>query len=274
MEEYFMSKGNFTNSGGWVTKWTTEEIDILKEKYPVGGVKEVQKILLNRSHKAILSMAAKYKINQWTYNENYFEDIDCPEKAYWLGFIWADGYITKTKSFGIELSIKDKKQLEKLQKDLESNTTIKERTKKVFGKDKEFCNLEFRNKKMIEDLLKVGIIQNKTYNLQIPNISEKYYKDFIRGFFDGDGTYVLNKESHNKEISCVCYCRDFLKWIQQDFDRNKIKSSLLKQTDKTLFNLRMYDSDSILRYYYVYWDGASRYLDRKKEKMEEIYNYI
>ena len=43
---------------------------------------------------------------------------------------------------------------------------------------------------------------------------------------------------------------------------------------ENLFNLRIYDADSILKYYYVYWEDASRFLDRKKEKMEEIYNYI
>ena len=28
-------------------------------------------------------------------NFNYFDKIDTPDKAYWLGFIWADGYIAK-----------------------------------------------------------------------------------------------------------------------------------------------------------------------------------
>lgn len=269
-----MPKGNYTSNGGWSTKWTREELNILKQYYPIGGVDKVQKLLPNRSHKAILSMAAKHKINQWNYNENYFEIINNSEKAYWLGFIWADGYITKTKSFGIELSIKDKNHLEKLQKDLESNTIIKEREKESFGKKNRSCILEYRNQKMVTDLLKIGMIQNKTYNLPIPKISEDYYKDFIRGFFDGDGTYVLNKDNCNKEISCVCYCKTFLEWIQQDFNKNGINSSLLKQKNKNLFNLRIYDADSILKYYYVYWEDANRFLDRKKEKMEEIYNYI
>lgn len=267
-----MPKGNFTKSGGWSSKWTDNELNILKENYPIGGVKEVEKLLPNRSHKSILSMAAKHKINQWSYDENYFEDIDCPEKAYWLGFIWANGYITKTNCFGIELAIKDKEHLEKLQKDLKSNTLIKERIKESFGKENWSCTLEFRNKKMVQDLKEVGIVENKTYNLSTPKIQSKYYKDFIRGFFDGDGTYILN--GYNKEISCVCYCKEFLEWVQQDFNKCNIKSFLSKQKGKNLFNLRIYDADSILKYYYNYWNNPSRYLERKKIKMEEIYNYI
>lgn len=269
-----MPKGNFTNNNGWANKWTDVELQVLKENYPVGGADKVQEKLPNRNRKAIQSMAAKHKINQWTYDENFFESIDCPEKAYWLGFIWADGYITKTKSFGIELAIKDKEHLEKLQKDLKSNTRIKERNKESFGKENSSCILEFRNLKMVSDLQNIGLVSNKTYNLPIPKISEKYYRDFIRGFFDGDGTYVLNTKSYNKEISCVCYCEDFLKWIKQDFDKNKINSSLLKRKNQELFSLRIYDTDSILKYYYVYWENASRFLDRKKEKMEELYRYI
>ena len=71
-----MPKGNYTSNGGWSTKWTREELNILKQYYPIGGVDKVQKLLPNRSHKAILSMAAKHKINQWNYNENYFEIVE------------------------------------------------------------------------------------------------------------------------------------------------------------------------------------------------------
>ena len=267
-----MPKGNFTNNNGWNNKWSEEELGILKKNYPIGGVQKVIQLLPNRSHKAILSMAAKHKINQWSYNENYFEEINSPEKAYWLGFIWADGYITKTNCFGIELAIKDKEHLEKFQQDLESNTKIKERSKVSFGKIHKSCILEFRNKKMVQDLQDKGIKTRKTYNLSIPKINQEFYKDFIRGYFDGDGTYVLN--GYNKEISCVCYCEEFLKWIQKDFEKNKIQSSLLKQKNKKLFNLKIYNIDSILKYYYNYWENANRFLDRKKVKMQEIYNYI
>lgn len=267
-----MPKGNFTNNNGWTNRWSEKELNILKENYPIGGVQKVIQLLPNRSHKAILSMAAKYKINQWNYNENYFEKIDSPEKAYWLGFIWADGYITKTNCFGIELAIKDKEHLEKLQQDLKSNTRIKERSKEGFGKVNQSCILEFRNKKIVQDLQDKGIEIHKTYNLSAPKINQKFYKDFIRGFFDGDGTYVLN--GYNKEISCVCYCKDFLEWIQEDFKKNGIQSSIIKQKNKELFNLRIYNADSILKYYYNYWENANRFLNRKKEKMEEIYNYI
>lgn len=37
-----MPKGNYTNNGGWSTKWTDKELSILKKYYPIGGADKVQ----------------------------------------------------------------------------------------------------------------------------------------------------------------------------------------------------------------------------------------
>ena len=34
-------------------------------------------------------------MKKYNFDEHYFDVIDCQEKAYWLGFICADGYIGK-----------------------------------------------------------------------------------------------------------------------------------------------------------------------------------
>ena len=81
----------------------------------------------------------------YTLNENFFETIDTEDKAYWLGFIYADGYITKSKTgqhnLGIKLSIKDLAHLQKFALDIKTNKPIgiyKEQTQYVvhwFRKD-------------------------------------------------------------------------------------------------------------------------------------------
>ncbi len=46
------------------------------------------------------------------YNETIFETIDSPEKAYWLGFILADGYVNEERCFmNIKLNDKDEEHL-------------------------------------------------------------------------------------------------------------------------------------------------------------------
>lgn len=60
-------------------------------------------------------------------NENYFEEINTPNKAYWLGFIYADGYVSINNNqyvFGIALSEKDCILLKKLNFELNSSYPI------------------------------------------------------------------------------------------------------------------------------------------------------
>ena len=62
-------------------------------------------------------------------NSNYFETIDTEHKAYWLGFIYADGYLSisgKTKRMGVSLCLKDKVHLQNFSKCIESNYPIHE----------------------------------------------------------------------------------------------------------------------------------------------------
>ena len=66
---------------------------------------------------------------KYSCDENYFECIDNEEKAYWLGFLYADGFIeskrgTYSQKFGIMLSYRDRKHLEKFNKCLNSNYVI------------------------------------------------------------------------------------------------------------------------------------------------------
>ena len=78
-------------------------------------------------------------MSEYNYNEKYFETIDNEHKAYWLGFLYADGYVepiyrkNKIKAFRIEigLSIEDKHHLELLLQDIESDVPISERNQKI-----------------------------------------------------------------------------------------------------------------------------------------------
>jgi hypothetical protein len=68
---------------------------------------------------------------KYNFNENYFEKIDTEEKAYWLGFITADGSINlgygKQKFYQLHINLKggDYSHLEKFQKAIERNAILK-----------------------------------------------------------------------------------------------------------------------------------------------------
>lgn len=126
-------------------------------------------------------------------NENYFKYINTEHKAYFLGFITADGNVYKT-SLTIGLQRRDEYLLDLFLKSLKSNMPIYRHTNKLrsTNKDYEVSTLKLNSKKLIKDLSSYGIVARKSLNINIPSsLSPKYIKDYLRGIWDGDGTFVI-----------------------------------------------------------------------------------
>ena len=120
-------------------------------------------------------MYKKYDVN-----ENYFEKIDSQEKAYILGFIYADGYNREDLLELVQIESR-KDILEKIIKALEYNGPIKEYTPGKF-------TVNICSTKLCSDLTKLGAIRNKSLTLEFPDfISKSLMPSFILGYFDGDG---------------------------------------------------------------------------------------
>lgn len=154
----------------------------------------------------------------YSLNENYFEKIDNEEKAYWLGFIYADGYITGSK-LGISLAKCDIDHLEKFLKCIESDCKIKTyKSKSIYG-ECEYCRVLLNSNKLVNDLKNKGVINNKSLKLTFPKeniIDISLYRHFIRGYFDGDGSLVLSKNSINFKF---CGTKEFLEGLLDIFNK-------------------------------------------------------
>ena len=144
---------------------------------------------------------------QYELNEDIFQTIDSPEKAYWLGFIVADGGIDQSQSGKLEigLHIKDKKHLEKFQRFLQSNLPIAEYPNRKSPR----ALIRVCRKKFVRSLVQYGIVPNKSKSIQFPNISKTWYSDFIRGVFDGDGYMATT------EFRIYSGTKNFLQQIQK-----------------------------------------------------------
>lgn len=121
-------------------------------------------------------------------NENVFEVIDTEEKAYWLGFMFADGCVNRT-SDRIELSLKeeDYEHIKHFKSFLESEHTIGKKVKTINDKSYVSYRLGITNKKLKQDLINHGCVPNKTKVLQFPSLDKELIRHFIRGYVDGDG---------------------------------------------------------------------------------------
>lgn len=133
------------------------------------------------------------------YNTRFFKTIDSEEKAYWLGFLMADGAISrsgKNKPYNridINLKIEDKEHLVKFQESIGSTYTINEKfiENKKLDFSSSICHLRINSIDMAKDLMNLGVHPQKTGKetfIKIPNLPLE--RHFLRGFFDGDGSLI------------------------------------------------------------------------------------
>lgn len=184
-------------------------VQLYKEDWNMRTVSEKMNIsrisilrYLTKYHKELIKEGKKCRIVKPTtrtyfVNENYFNRIDTPNKAYILGFLYADGYNNeKNGSLQISLQNRDIVILEKIKRETESTCNIKNYDT--------YCHLTINSRKLSNDLNKWGCHQAKSFTLRFPDfLSDDLMSHFIRGYFDGDGCVQTFKTSRTTIISYI-----------------------------------------------------------------------
>lgn len=150
---------------------------------------------------------------QYTKNDLFFQNIDSEEKAYFLGFICADGSININRNkLSFTLNTKDIEILIKLKNLLKTTAPIASRAyiDKRNGANIESVSLQIYSKKIIEDLYSLNICENKSNVLRLPNIDDNLKIHFIRGLFDGDG-YIGTQCTLISTAECLNDIIEYLK---------------------------------------------------------------
>lgn len=278
-------------SSGKNELWKPNEDTVIREFYPVKGAKYVADNLLpNRDYKSIQQRAHKLGVSFLTYNSQYFNIIDSHEKAYWIGFLMADGYVNSTDNrFGMELQQGDIHHIEKFLVCIGSNQKVRTRTR--YPKDgnafikipTHSCSILLNNKMMHDDLIKAGVIPNKSLAIKLPeeNFVDKYFFDILRGLIDGDGTIGLYKTGNGfmkPSISLVSASKELMTAIQQRLKCYNIYISLTKRETEgreTMYKLRTEKQSTCFDLlYHLYKDSTENSkLDRKYASSLEISNY-
>lgn len=168
-------------------------------------------------------------------NAKYFDEVDNFKKAYWLGFIMADGYTYKTPNrekyeLAIKIKSTDIDHLKEFAKDIEfPEEKIVIGSGKRNGNINYYCQLRTYNTHLVTTIMKKHkIVQNKTYVQCLPDsIPEKYISDFIRGYWDGNGS--LGKDSWSACTMSYQLIESFAKY----FDKNNIEYTTRKELCKS-----------------------------------------
>lgn len=185
----------------------------MKFGYSVLDVTEFEESLLENVQQLIRSDNNDIKIFD-NFNERIFENIDTKEKAYWLGFLYADGNICKTSNrVGFHLAYKDVVLLERF-----CDFVGGDRSKIIsYDNNSSVCFYVY-SKNFKNDLINNNIVPNKTYEKIFPIIKDyELFLAFFLGVYDGDGSQgSTSLASGNKEF--LEHCCERL-----DISKDKIK---------------------------------------------------
>lgn len=213
-------------------EFTKEQINDIINKYQNNQTQKNIAEEFNVSRSVIKRILEEEKVKirnttpKYIADYNIFENIDNKEKAYWLGFIAADGcnYTRENNSsIIINISEKDIGHLEKFKEFCNTNAKITKHTQyKGYSKNSLMCKIVLNSKKMSQDLIDKGVVPRKSLILKPPKIDKEFYLPFILGYFDGDGSiYKTNQNNYGISIEGT---KEILEWINNQLNiTNKLE---------------------------------------------------
>lgn len=192
---------------------------------------------------------------QKKYDEKVFDIIDTEEKAYWLGFLYADGYNGDTLEVALKES--DKEHLEKFKRFLRSDIPIAHRSKT------KAVRFSMKSKYLQSRLRELGVIRNKSLILTFPKfLREDLTRHFIRGYFDGDGCISIRSSGKQEGQIRVNLLgtEDFLLDL---LDFIGIECNIHRKSNNKAFHFELSGKKAI-KFIYLMYSESSIYLDRKR----------
>lgn len=252
-------------------------IDLYKSGH---SLRQVAKIL-SRDRAALARMLRKSRIEirqergrrVHHFNQRVFEVIDTPEKAYFLGFLFADGSNDeKSGRILLEVARRDESHLRKFVRFLSSSHKVRRR-RKTSNQRTSSSKLSIQSRALSADLASHGCVQRKSLVLKFPNIVDaELRRSFIRGYFDGDGciTTYWRKERRKYKSSCdFAGTRDFLSEVATELSGTLGLQPRLYQQGKIwrLYVSKHQDVKELLEYLYR---ESGIYLDRKYRKAQQV----
>ena len=195
---------------------------------------------------------------KYNFNENYFANIDTEQKAYWLGFLFADGNVYKNV-MTLKLSNLDKSHLELFREHIRSEH-------KIYNIDNIFSSISISNKKLTKNLISAGCVRKKSLIIEFPLLPNYLVRHFIRGVFDGDGCIsFIRKNSKHKRWNMVSGSQKFINSIQEILEK-EICHKLTVYKNKNTYALVSSKKNIVESIFNFMYKDATVYLDRKYQK--------
>lgn len=206
------------------------------------------------------------------FDESVFDHINTEEKAYWLGFLYADGCVTSDHR-RVDLTIKDREHVEKY---CDFMGVGRNAMRTITCNNLEYYEVRLNSSRLASSMIRNGVVPRKSLILEFPsdNIVPKYLvRHFIRGYFDGDGCVKTRfrqyHESSNLNIVCemsLVGTSDFLSGVQTFFEKElDIQKNNPYQHGENTYEYSKTGKEAYILLDYLYND-SSIFLERKYDK--------
>jgi hypothetical protein len=257
-------------------KWTEEQrIDIinsykngvsqsqLAKKYNVGKSTIKRILLKNNINLRFVKEYRKYSIK-----EDFFDNIDTQEKAYFLGLLYADGNNTSYGLVTLVLQERDKEILIRLNNMIQPTKPLCYRG--YFSKrNKNHQNqyqLSIHNKHISRLLNELGLVRAKSLVITFPEWLDKdLIKHFIRGFYDGNGNVGINKNPNIQIVSTLSFCESIKKIV---YDILSVESYVYidKALNPVIRRFKIRRKKDMLKFLDWIYQDSTIHIQRKYEK--------
>lgn len=262
-----------------------------KTQKEIKNIFNIGEKLLNRWFKEA-GIEKRIGNGKYYFNKKYFDEINTEDKAYWIGFIWGDGYAMKRRRqvspvYEFKLDLVDKDQVIKFKQALDSNHPIKTYYQKRWGKNAVVYRLYIANNYFVKNLFdNYGLIPNRfDASKLLSRIPPRLYNHFIRGILDAEGSisdyYIKDPRwgSLNRKMTVRFYTyEELLTFIQDTFYKNKLIKNISqtrkrhKDRDGYCQELSYSGTQQVPKILNYLYQDAHIYLDRKYEKYLKIIN--
>lgn len=235
--------------------------------------------------KAVLNMGFIPQQRRSDLNESYFDVVDSETKAYWLGYLAADGTVrvreqvdkygnhkTHGNSIHLKLSTMDEEHLKKFRDEVCPNSVLKYSTSVVKTKKGNISTsnnvvLNLYSNYLVSQIVDKGVGPRKTFTIGKPNIEGKYIKHYIRGLFDGDGCVSIEdgKRLNYKITTASENMNTFLSELFESLSINMVRRGI---------NCIIGRKEDTMKFYNYIYDDATVWLERKKDKTIKVFEEV
>lgn len=213
------------------------------------------------------------------YDECYFDVLDSESKSYWLGLLFADGYIVwcperRSYEVALGLSSMDFDTVDAFAKSVGYQKPLAQRSRHTsfngYDYDSTEVAVRLHSKHMCQTLINLGVVPNKTYCPEFPR-GIPYIHAFVRGFLDGDGCITVPTNYKKSSVGFTNSNKAFLEYLQSViFNATGVTGSIYteKEWKHRLSYWGVANLLSLLSW--IYQDDSGWKMERKFNKYQSL----